>query len=128
MDCEDVKIGMLVTTDPMGDGGILVRKEILARRRSGARGIIWTWLGGHGGDVWLILQDLEEASEEFYNDPEVVSLLEEINRVGIGTGAGEDLIRYGQRRSQWEANYVPYGFWELSPLVVSQEAHVTQEK
>ncbi len=65
MDCNDVKPGMTIITGELGDTrGFLVRQDYLKNRRSGARGLVGTYVPGHGGDVWWVRH--EDGTDAVY--------------------------------------------------------------
>lgn len=47
----------VVELNPRLPAAIFVRPETLARRRRGVTGIVYSWLSGHGGDVWWVIHD-----------------------------------------------------------------------
>lgn len=63
-----VKQNMRVRTNAVlgSTGGILLSPERLAIRKANALGTVYSWVPGHGGDVWYVVHDAPEGESNSY--------------------------------------------------------------
>ena len=52
-----VKIGELHST-----AGMLIKEKYLNNRRANVEGILWSYVAGHGGDVWWVVHQFDDKS------------------------------------------------------------------
>lgn len=59
MNCNDVRIGLRVTTTPNLEEpiGMMVAYKHLDARKPGIRGTVIQVIPGHGGDCWFVLHE-----------------------------------------------------------------------
>jgi hypothetical protein len=51
-----VKIGELHSTT-----GMIIKDKYLQNRRANVEGILWNYVAGHGGDVWWVVHQFDDA-------------------------------------------------------------------
>jgi hypothetical protein len=70
MNLDDVKAGMFVKTVERlgGTSGMLIHPKHLSARRPNGIGVVWGWVPGHGGDVWLVRHPDDEIGAYVYDE------------------------------------------------------------
>lgn len=60
MDCDKVKSGLKIRTNKTlrTTDGMLVSPKYLNQRKPNTVGVVLNYVGGHGGDLWWVIYDL----------------------------------------------------------------------
>jgi len=87
MDVNEIQSGLMVkVVCDDGTQGMMIKPEILARRKIGKQGVVKSYVPGHGGDVWFVKQDNGVAA---YCFTEIEAVEHSVQRIGL-------LARIGQ--------------------------------
>lgn len=70
MDCNCVKTGLRIRTSKVlgQTTGMLISQKILGNRSPNTPGTVYSYVPGHGGDVWYVVHDPKEGDTNTFLD------------------------------------------------------------